>query len=309
MEGITTFIYRNVFAKYYGGVDTYYCPFISTHQHKSLNHKEINEILPEHNIGINMIPQVMTNNFEDFIYTVNQITEYGYNHINLNFGCPSGTVTSKNKGSGILVYPEMVEKLLDDIFTKTDLKISVKTRIGYAEEAEWKRLAQIYAKFPLEELIIHARLREDFYNDVQRLDAIAETLPMLSEKFPLSYNGSIYSDADLQKTLGIFSDWEAVMLGRGVITDPSLAKRIKNEDTNGKFDIDSFKKFNMDIVNGYAEIMSGDKDPLFKVKELWFYMGALIEDASIVKKIKKTKTINEFEAIINSIQINNFFTN
>lgn len=305
MEGITTFVYRNAFAKYYGGIDTYFCPFISTHQHKSLNHKEINEILPEHNAGMNMIPQVLTNNFEDFIYTVNQITEYGYSHINLNFGCPSGTVTSKNKGSGILVYPEMIEKLLDEIFSKTDLKISVKTRIGYTEEEEWKRLAGTYAKFPLEELIIHARLREDYYNDVIRTEAIKDSLTKLSEKFPVSYNGNVYSCEDLTIVENVYKGWDAIMLGRGIITDPSLALRIKDVSTPScNSDVETFKRFNLDVLHGYAEIMSGDKDPLFKVKELWYYMGNLINDLALIKKIKKSKSIGEYESIIN-----NFFTN
>jgi len=305
MEGITTFIYRNALNKYYGGVDTYFSPFISTHQHKSLNHKEINEILPEHNVGINMIPQVMTNNFDDFIYTVSQITEYGYDHINLNFGCPSGTVTGKNKGSGILVYPDMIEKLLDNIFSKTDLKISVKTRIGFTDESEWKRLADTYKKFPLQELIIHARLREDFYNDIIRTDAIMESLPALAENFPVSYNGNIFEISDVDKVSGIFSKWDAVMLGRGIITNPALAAGIKSgEIMENNLDLETFRHFNLDILHNYAEIMSGDKDPLFKIKELWFYMGNMFDDASLLKKIRKTKSINEFESIIN-----NFFTN
>ena len=164
MEGITTYIYRNALCKYYGGVDTYFSPFISTHEHKELNFKEKKEILPDNNIGYTLIPQVLTADADEFLYTAGQISQYGYDHINLNFGCPSGTVTAKGKGSGALVNTDKLECLLDEILSRTSLKISVKTRMGYSDYSEWERIFSIYEKFPLEELIVHARVREDFYN-------------------------------------------------------------------------------------------------------------------------------------------------
>lgn len=305
MEGITTYTYRNALNKYYGGIDKYFSPFISTHKEKKLNYKEINDILPENNDSITLIPQVLTNDINEFINTTEQIKQLGYKEINLNFGCPSATVTSKNKGAGILAYPEKVDKLLDDIFCQTDFEISVKTRLGYAEIEEWSRLLKIYEKYPLKELIIHGRIREDFYKNKARLDVVKDTVSEIALKTNVSYNGDIYTMDDYKEAEKI-DNLYGCMLGRGIITDPSLARRIC-DTTNKKAgsenkDTETFKKFNLELMNNYARIMGNDRNALFKLKEIWVYMNANFdENRKLLKKIQKCKSIKEYEMIILSL--------
>lgn len=309
MESITTYIYRNALQKYYGGIDTYFSPFISTHKNKKLNYKELNDILPENNNGINLIPQVMTSDAEEFLYTSSQIKELGYDHINLNFGCPSGTVTAKGKGAGILIYPEKLERLLDEIFSKSDMKISVKTRVGYSEYEEWNRLLDIYKKFPLKELIVHPRIREDFYNGKADRSLMKETLFRIKEVgMTVSYNGDIYSVSDCEDVTDKMSELDAVMIGRGLLTNPSLACNIKSResDKNSNLLTDkeiihtaSFKEFNLELMNNYAEIMSGDRNTLFKLKELWVYMSNLFDEpAKVLKKIQKCNALRDYKNIL-----------
>ncbi len=298
MEGITTYIYRNALNKFYGGVDTYFSPFISTHKNKSLNYKELNDINPENNNDINLIPQILTSDAEDFSNTVAQIAQMGYQEVNLNFGCPSGTVTAKGKGSGMLLEPEKLERLLDNIFSKNDIKISVKTRLGYSDYDEWPRLLRIYSKFPISELIIHGRVREDFYNNNSRIDVIRDNVEFIPKDFKVSYNGDIDSRDSFLNMSSILPDIHACMLGRGIIARPFLAKEIKNS-ANEVLEEDTFKAFNIELMEKYARIMSGDRNTLFKLKELWVYMARNFEDSQkLLKKVRKINNLREYESFI-----------
>lgn len=303
MEGITSYIYRNALNRHYGGVDTFYTPFISTHKDKTLNFKEKKEINPDNNIGINLIPQVLTNNAEEFLFTASEISKYGYSHININFGCPSGTVTTKGKGSGALKDIEKLERILDEIFSKTDMDISIKTRMGYETPDEWEELLKLYEKFPLKELIVHARVREDFYNGEARRKELSSIA--VNNSIAFSYNGDIYSKSDLEDVQKLFPGIYACMIGRGIISDPSLAAKLSgklNESYEIKANTGVFKAFSHELVEKYSEIMPGEKNTLFKMKELWTYqIKSFDNDKKLLKSIKKSNSVKEYLRIIDSL--------
>lgn len=302
MEGITTYIYRNAFNKYYGGIDTYYCPFISTHKNKELNFKEKKEILPENNKGIKMIPQLLTADAEEFIYTSSQIAELGYDTVNLNFGCPSGTVTAKGKGSGILADTKKLYDLLDAIFSKTDLKISVKTRIGVSDKSEWEEIQKVYESFPFEELIIHSRVRDDFYKKPADKSILSFVPKELFDKTKIVYNGDIYTSDDYYSMCERYDGLYGIMLGRGIIANPLLAAEIKQGE---EFDIEKFIAFNLEIMDSYNAVMKSEKNTLFKVKELWFYMSGIFDDKEkVLKKSRKCNNLREYEIFIKSLEKN-----
>ena len=312
MEGITSYIYRNALCKYYGGVDTYFSPFISTHKDKRLNFKEKKEIKPENNIGYKLIPQVLTSDADEFLFTAGQIAEYGYEHININFGCPSATVTTKGKGSGALVDIDKLDRLLDSIFTRSDLKISVKTRLGFSDTSEWEKILKVYEKYPLEELIVHARVREDLYNGNAKMDFLAESVK--DSPLKISYNGDIYTEKDYLHLIECMPNVCACMIGRGIISNPALAKNISEAHINGEYDtsissdhsvagdLGVFKAFNHELIDGYDAIMPGEKNTLFKLKELWTYMiRSFDDDKRLLKSIKKCNSLKEYQRIIDSL--------
>ena len=148
LEGISGYVYRNAWEKHFGSVDKYFTPFLSPNQNGTFSSRELNDILPEHNEGMTVVPRILTNRAEDFIRTAKQLREYGYEEVNLNLGCPAGTVVSKKRGSGFLAEPELLEECLAEIFLKLDMKVSVKTRIGKEDPEEWHRLMEIYNQFP-----------------------------------------------------------------------------------------------------------------------------------------------------------------
>ena len=163
MEGITTFVYRNALQHYYGGIDKYFTPFLCN---KKLDYKDKNDVAPENNDKLYIVPQVLTNQADTFLSIAGQLADRGYREVNLNLGCPSGTVTAKKRGAGFLAVPDLLDAFLEEIFDKCPLSISIKTRIGVESLEEWEALCRIYAKYPLKELIIHTRLQKEYYSGV-----------------------------------------------------------------------------------------------------------------------------------------------
>ena len=301
MEGITTFVYRNAFTHYYCGIDKYFTPFLSN---KKLNYKEINEVSPEHNKNLVVVPQILTNQAEVFLEIAAQLEDYGYQEVNLNLGCPSGTVVVKKRGAGFLSIPDALDAFLDEIFEKCPLQISIKTRIGMESVDEWEKLLSIYRKYPLKELIVHPRLQKEFYEGTPHIEAFRmtqEMLPML----PLCYNGDIVSKASYDAVIDKIMPVEKIMLGRGVLANPTLPTNLKEQSPKtipSTEDLKRFRAFHDEILEGYRELMSGDQPVLFRMKELWAYMRKYpgLTDKQL-KQIRKAKRIDEYRSVVAGI--------
>jgi tRNA-dihydrouridine synthase len=297
MEGVTGYIYRNAHNAFFNNIDRYYSPFIAANKSASLKTRDLNDILPEHNQGLVLIPQLLTNNAKDFIQTSMRIRQLGYDEINLNLGCPSGTVVSKNKGSGFLSKREELDLFLEEIFSHSITKISVKTRIGKDQPEEFYELIEIFNKYPIEELIIHPRIQKDFYKNKPNLEIFKEAL--ILSKNPVSYNGNIFTVKDYKDLLAEFPGVGTLMLGRGLLTNPGLINDITN---NIKLDKIILKDFHDKICEDYQKVLFGDRNVLFKMKELWFYMiSAFSDNAKYAKKIKKSERLCDYKEAVSSL--------
>jgi tRNA-dihydrouridine synthase len=297
LEGVTGYIYRNAYEALFGQIDKYFLPFISPTKNKGFTSRELNDILPEHNNGINAVPQILTNNSEYFIGTVNEIAKLGYNEVNLNLGCPSGTVVAKHKGSGFLAKRKELDEFLEEVFSKTSTKISIKTRIGKESPEEFYELIAIFNKYPLEELIIHPRIQTDYYKNKPNMEVFKEGLSL--SKNHVCYNGDIFNVNNYKELTQSYPELQAVMLGRGIIANPALILQIKNSDNVDKQKI---REFHDAVYKGYQQILSGDRNVLFKMKEVWFYMIRLFaESDKYAKKIRKTDRLQEYESIVAKI--------
>lgn len=298
LEGITGYIFRNAWADYFGGMDKYVTPFISPNTKKCFTTREKKDILPEHNGGKYVVPQILTANAEYFIDTAKKLKEYGYQEINFNLGCPSGTVVTKKKGAGFLGYPEeldaFLEKVFEEIYQKEGMKISIKTRLGIEEEEEFTALLKIYNRYPLEELILHPRVQKDFYKKPVHLGLLESVLE--SSRAKLCYNGDIFTPKQYRKLVQSFPRIECIMLGRGILVNPGLLEEIK---TGKPMEKEVLYQFLRRLCRDYEEEMSGDKNVLYKMKELWFYLGHSFEDSEACrKKIKKTDKLLEYHRIV-----------
>ena len=297
LEGITGFIYRTTYEKYFGGISKYFSPFITTNQHFAFQNRDKRDILPENNEGLHLIPQVLTNNAEQFVDMLSKIEALGYQEVNLNLGCPSKTVVTKKKGSGFLAYPEELDRFLDEVFYHDrHMEISVKTRIGMEDPEEFYRLLKIYNKYPLKELIIHPRLQSDYYKNVPNMEIFRESIGL--SKAPLCYNGDLFTVEDLKSFEAEFPQITNVMLGRGILKAPSLLRELQGEPR----DLAQWHAFLTELCERYEKELSGDRNVLFKMKELWFYLFQSLPDSQKnAKEMRKLKDLQEYRMLVKRI--------
>lgn len=297
MEGITGYIYRNSYEKFFHNIDKYFTPFIVTNKSRSLKTKELRDVLPENNKGMNIVPQILTNDSEGFINTTRKLQQLGYNEVNLNLGCPAGTVVSKNRGSGFLAKREDLDIFLDEIFKIDHMKISIKTRIGKDTPEEFYELIKIYNKYPLEELIIHPRTQKDFYGNKPNLEVFKDALSLSTN--PVCYNGDIFTADDYNELTKAFPEVNTVMIGRGILANPGLMNEIKN---NTFIDKEVLKDFHDEILNNYIELFNEDRNAIFRMKELWGYMIYIFSNnKKYAKKIKKSQKLSDYNEAVLSL--------
>lgn len=302
LEGITGYIFRNAYEKIYGNIDKYFAPFISPSENCPITPRERKDITPENNRGINLVPQILTCRSDCFIEAAGELQAMGYNEVNLNLGCPSGTVCAKGKGAGFLPETKALLKFLDDIYSYAEtsgIKISIKTRLGYYDPDEFYDLMEIFNRFPVSELIVHPRIRADFYKGTPRVEYFAYALE--HAKCPLVYNGNINSIGDydeLCETLG--EGLDPVMIGRGLITDPSLSGKLHGNTK--ETDFKKFMQLHDALYHEYQKVMSPDINVLYRMKELWTYWKPQFDGKERdIKRLLKTKKYKEYEDAVSAV--------
>lgn len=296
LEGITTFVYRNIYREMFGGMDKYFTPFIVPTSNHNFKSRAKRDILPENNEGTPLVPQILTNRADDFLYTARCLQEYGYKEINLNLGCPSGTVVSKGRGSGFLAYPEELDRFLDGIYGKTDALLSIKTRLGKESPEEFLEIMKIYNKYPIYELTIHPRVQKDFYKNKPDWDMFERALEI--SRNPVCYNGDINTCEDYERFKERFPTVNHIMIGRGIIADPGLVQQIRSGKKLSEAECLAFMQ---KLCEAYSDIMP-DGPTLCKMKEIWSYICRNHSDGKkLWKKIKKTRKLSEYKNVILSM--------
>ena len=300
MEGITIHTYRNICNEMFPYMDKFFSPFLVTKTKTVFSAKELRDILPENNEGLCLVPHVLTNYAADFIIRRKELEKLGYKEVNLNLGCPSGTVVSKFRGSGFLAKPKELDEFLDRVFhefTASDVKLSVKTRLGKDEPEEFYRLMEIYNKYEMSELIIHPRTQKDYYKNTPNWKVFKDAVGL--SKNPLCYNGNIFTVDDYERFTKEFPEIDKIMLGRGLVCNPALVAEILGVKEMTK---EVLEEFHGRIYNEFKEMYSGDKHILFRMKELWCYMIFLFQDCQKYrKKIMKSKNLLEYESAVAGI--------
>jgi len=292
MEGITGVIYRRLHHEYFPGVDRYFTPFLSPTKEHRFSPKELREILPEENRDVPLVPQLLTKIPADFLWAASQLSAMGYPEVNLNLGCPSGTVTAKGKGCGMLADPDALDRFLNDLFEKAPCAVSVKTRLGMESPEEFCAILDIFNRYPIPELIIHPRVRSDFYRHPVRMDAF--DYAMRTSKNPVSYNGGILTPADYAALCAKYPTLCAVMIGQGLVANPFLAGSIKN---GTQVDRHRLQTFHDHLFEAYSEQFGSRHNAMMRMKEMWTYLICSFEHHDRhQKQLLKAKTPEDFLA-------------
>lgn len=293
MEGLTDSIYRRIHHKYFPGVDSYYMPFISPTIHRQLTHKEDRELPLADSVPFRAVPQVLTKVPEDFLWAAQVCADRGYDEVNLNVGCPSGTVVSKGKGSGMLRSAEELDRFLDAVFAASPLPISVKTRLGMENPEDFVQILDVLNRYPIRELTVHPRVRKDFYKEPVREEWFRYAWE--NSKLPLCYNGNIIAKQQADVIANLYPGVESVMIGRALIGDPGM---LSPEGTSRE----TLKAFHDELVEEYTRVFGSQRNAMFRMKENWSLLHKRFEDTDkLWKKLRKTTDYAEFMAISSEI--------
>lgn len=289
MEGITGHVFRRVHAECFGALDRYYTPFITPPRAgSSFGGRVRREVDPAANRGLDVVPQLITKNADEFAWAARLLAEMGYAEVNLNLGCPSGTVVAKGRGAGLLRDPDGLEAFLRDVCRVSPLPVSVKTRLGIQDDAEYGRILEVYLRLPLKELIVHPRVQRDRYQGVPRRELYGETLRRAP--FPVAYNGDVFGREDLDALLSAYPDTRHVMLGRGILANPALARMLAGGPAATA---DELRRFHDRLFDAYREEIGGNA--VFRMKEWWSYARLSFADPlSVHRAVRKVRRVDEY---------------
>ena len=293
MEGLTDSIYRRLHHKYFPGVHRSYMPFISPTIHRQLTHKEDRELPLADKENFIAVPQVLTKVPEDFLWAARVCADRGYDEVNLNVGCPSGTVVSKGKGSGMLRSPQELDRFLDAVFAESPLPISVKTRLGLENPEDFVEILEVFNRYPITELTVHPRVRKDFYKEPVREAWFRYAFE--NSRIPLCYNGNIITKAQADAITLTYPGVESVMIGRALVGDPGM---LCPQGTTPE----TLKAFHDELVEEYIRVFGSARNAMFRMKENWSLLHKRFEDTDrLWKKLRKTTDYDEYMAITGEI--------
>ena len=293
LEGITGYIFRNAHKRHFSGVDKYFAPFISTNQNHAFSNKEMRDILPENNEGVSLVPQLLGKVAVDFISAAKVLEDMGYSEVNLNLGCPSGTVAAKGKGSGALADTDKLSSFLEEIFQGTNIKISIKTRLGIKEPEEFDEILEIFNRYPVSELIIHPRVQRDFYKNTVNLEAFEKALSASAN--PVCYNGDINTPDDCGKVLERFPKTQSIMIGRGLVSDPALAQKLCGGSDGDK---NVLQAFHDELYSTYRQVFRNDRNAIMRMKEFWsLFIKQFNCGEKQAKKMRKVTSAGDYQAL------------
>ena len=306
LQGITDYHFRTVFYEYFAGVKHFYTPYLRLLKDGSIKNSQQKDVAPENNRKIALIPQIMTNKVNEFLFFDHYLFDLGYSEINWNLGCPFPMVTNKKLGAGMLEHPNLLNKILDRAMPKLKCKLSVKMRVGNLDENEFKSILPVLNNFPLSEIIVHPRIGKQLYKGKANSDIFEEMLSLTQHK--LAYNGDIDSIETFQMLQSRFPSVEHWMIGRKLIANPFLASDILSLNSKCSDRKKHFQSFHDNLFEIYSEKLEGSGHLLSKMLHLWEYFSdSFTNSKKVYKRIKKAKNIYKYDNAIAEIFNNEEF--
>lgn len=293
MEGVTGAVHRRVHHQLFGGVSRYYIPFITPSVHRVFTTRDLRDIAPENNAGVPVVPQLLTRDAELFLWAARELAQLGYDEVNLNTGCPSGTVTARGRGAGMLRDPDTLRAFLDAIFADSPLPISVKTRIGFDSPEEWSVLLGILRQYPLKELIIHPRTRSEFYKGGVHMDCFGQAAAC---GIPLVFNGNLFTCGDCESLQTQYPSMP-MMIGRGLIADPSLARALNGGPRSTAAEL---RHYHDTLFDAYSREYPADQAHS-RMREHMKYLSCCFAGAEKALKAIRKSTVKTYPAAIEQL--------
>ena len=299
LQESTDHIYRMAHAKYFGGIDKYFAPYILRQNDGTVKNSHQRDINPVNNGGYPLIPQILAGNSHDFIVLAGLLQETGYHEINWNLGCPYPMVTNKGLGSGLLPYPERIRVILEESLPRFKCRLSVKMRSGLHTSDEIFQVIDVLNDFPIHEVILHPRVAKQLYKGVPDEELFAEVSRRI--KHPLVYNGDLTSVEDFGRLKNLFGSTESWMVGRGILKNPFLPNLLRTGSLPEKEKCEeTLRNFHEELLIGYSGILNGNSHLLMRMEKFWSYFCFAFPDPhETFKRIKKAANMTKYELAVN----------
>lgn len=301
LQGFTDFRFRNAFQSFFGGIDQYIAPYIRVKGKPEIKASHERDISPVNNQDLELIPQIVTRDADEFLFVAKFVQKLGYKELNWNLGCPYPMLAKRGMGSGLLKAPEKIEEILERISSESDIRVSVKMRLGYESPREIFRVLPVLEKYPLTNIAIHPRIGKQLYKGEVDLKTFEECIEQSSHK--IFYNGDITSVQGFREIKDRFPTITHWMIGRGLISDPFLPAMIKADNPHypeNRYEI--FSSFHDTLFSSYEEALSGPKHLLMKMYSYWEYLiHSFPASPKGLKTIKKAQSTGAYREAVKQL--------
>lgn len=246
-----------------------------------------------------VVPQVLSKSADEILWLAKCCEDLGFKDLNWNLGCPYPQVANKKRGSGLLPYPEMVDEILDRVFSEINISFSIKCRLGYASADELDALIPVFNRFPISELTLHARIGKQLYSGQPDMEDFAEAVSLI--KAPLAYNGDIFTPEDWRRFSERFPSIHLLMLGRGILRNPFLPAQIKGLELPDNPQAVVYQ-FVDELYMAIRHERNDNPSVLNAMKEYWFYLCEYFDEpVQVFRKIRKAKNFGDYEEAVADI--------
>jgi tRNA-dihydrouridine synthase B len=301
LQSFTDYRFRNAFQQHFGGIETYYAPYIRLNGKLEIKEVYERDIAIKNNTTLEVIPQIMTNDADEFLFVAKYVQSLGYKELNWNLGCPYPMVTKRCMGSGLISDSERIDRILEKVHAHSDIIVSMKMRMGYDEPTEILDVFPILEKYPIKNIAIHARIGKQLYKGGVDLESFENCLQHTSQK--IYYNGDITSVDQFRMLQNRFPTIDYWMIGRGIISDPFLPNMIKNNTcVYPENRIEIFRNFLDTLFEAFESSPSGASNVLGKMESYWEYFATTFPNPhKTFKKFKKIKTKQAYQDAVDDV--------
>lgn len=301
-RGITHKSWRNAFARHFGGFDEMFAPFISGSGIEKIHPSKLADILPLNENLCKTVPQIISTNPGEIALLGNILADNGYSELNWNLGCPFARIANKKRGCGMLPYPEQLDNILSAVFNNLQIKLSVKTRLGYHHQDEITKVLPVFNKYPIERVIMHPRTGKQGYKGKADPEAFGRCIE--ASKHPMVYNGDIYNHSQYQKLQAMFPQQNSWMIGRGALINPFLPAELKGMVFSDLEKRNMLEAFHFDLWYEVFKNQQHESRALGSMKAVWHYMaGVFANGTNVFTHIKRAKTRSKYlEAVDFALQ-------
>lgn len=299
-QGITTHLFREVYARHFFGVDKLFTPYFSNFEAGcKLPPKQLAALKHQSENGVEVVPQILSKSADEILWLAKCCEDLGFKELNWNLGCPYPQVANKKRGSGLLPFPEMVDEILERVFSEINISFSIKCRLGYVDADELKAFVPVFNRYPISELTLHARIGRQLYSGQPDLEAFEEAVSLI--KAPLAYNGDIFTPVDWHQFSERFPNIQLLMLGRGILRNPFLPAQIKGLELPEDPQVVVYQ-FVDELYMAIRHERNDNPSVLNAMKEYWAYLAESFDDpVRVFRKIRKAKNFGEYEEAVKDI--------